>query len=86
MVALFALFHDSRRINEYCDDGHGRRGGEFARSLCGSLVHYGAVLNLVSCPTYGTYGDAVVVVHLTGLHHPNAECAAKEGTEQLFGP
>ena len=39
VVTLFALFHDSRRINEYVDDGHGRRGGEFARSLRGSLVH-----------------------------------------------
>jgi uncharacterized protein len=39
VVALFALFHDSRRINEYTDDGHGLRGGEFARSLRGSLVH-----------------------------------------------
>jgi uncharacterized protein len=39
VVALFALFHDSRRVNEYRDDGHGLRGGEFARSLRGSLVH-----------------------------------------------
>ena len=38
VVALFALFHDSRRVNEYRDDGHGLRGGEFARSLRGSLV------------------------------------------------
>jgi len=39
VVTLFALFHDSRRINEYCDDGHGLRGGEFARTLRGSLIH-----------------------------------------------
>ena len=39
VVALFALFHDSRRVNECRDDGHGERGGEFARSLRGSLVH-----------------------------------------------
>ena len=39
VVTLFALFHDSRRVNEYRDDGHGVRGGEFARSLRGSLVH-----------------------------------------------
>ena len=38
VVRLFALFHDSRRINEYRDDGHGLRGGEFAHSLRGSLV------------------------------------------------
>ena len=39
VIALFALFHDSRRINEFHDDGHGLRGGEFARSLRGTLVH-----------------------------------------------
>jgi uncharacterized protein len=39
VVGLFALFHDSRRINEYRDDGHGLRGAELARSLRGSLVH-----------------------------------------------
>jgi uncharacterized protein len=39
VVTLFALFHDSRRVNEYCDDGHGARGGDFARSLRGGLVH-----------------------------------------------
>src|SRR5262245_6188280 len=39
VVALFALLHDSRRIDEYDDDGHGLRGGEFARSLRGRLVH-----------------------------------------------
>lgn len=39
VVTLFALFHDSRRVNEYRDDGHGLRGAEFARSLRGSLVH-----------------------------------------------
>ena len=38
VVALFALFHDSRRWNEYRDDGHGERGGDFARTLRGSLV------------------------------------------------
>lgn len=39
VVRLFALFHDSRRINEYRDDDHGLRGGEFASTLRGSLVH-----------------------------------------------
>ena len=39
VVTLFALFHDSRRVNEDQDDGHGLRGGEFARSLRGELVH-----------------------------------------------
>jgi len=39
VVTLFALFHDARRVNESWDDGHGRRGGDFARTLRGSLVH-----------------------------------------------
>ena len=39
VVALFALFHDSRRVNQHRDDGHGQRGGELARSLRGTLVH-----------------------------------------------
>ena len=39
VVTLFALFHDSRRVNEHRDDGHGLRGAELARSLRGSLVH-----------------------------------------------
>ena len=39
LVELFALFHDSRRENEYSDYQHGLRGGQFARSLRGSLIH-----------------------------------------------
>lgn len=39
IVRLFALFHDSRRVNDHRDDGHGTRGGELARSLRGTLVH-----------------------------------------------
>lgn len=39
VVTLFALFHDARRINEDRDHGHGQRGGDFARTLRGTLVH-----------------------------------------------
>jgi uncharacterized protein len=39
VVTLFALFHDARRLNEDRDHGHGQRGGDFARTLRGSLVH-----------------------------------------------
>jgi uncharacterized protein len=35
IVELFAVFHDSRRINEGVDDGHGRRGSELAKELRG---------------------------------------------------
>jgi uncharacterized protein len=33
VVSLFAVFHDSMRSNEKRDDGHGRRGAEFAATL-----------------------------------------------------
>jgi uncharacterized protein len=33
VVKLFALFHDSRRIYEQRDKGHGHRGAELARKL-----------------------------------------------------
>ncbi|MDR0996863.1 MAG: hypothetical protein LBL69_04265 [Zoogloeaceae bacterium] len=39
VVRLFALFHDSRRVNDQRDNGHGQRGGDFAKSLRGSLIH-----------------------------------------------
>ena len=35
IVELFAVFHDSQRINEGVDDGHDRRGSELARDLRG---------------------------------------------------
>jgi uncharacterized protein len=37
VVRLFALFHDSRRVNEATDPEHGARGAEYARSLRGRL-------------------------------------------------
>jgi len=38
IVALFAVFHDCRRQNESRDDGHGKRGGDFAYTLRESLI------------------------------------------------
>lgn len=35
VVRLFALFHDSRRENDWLDPDHGARGAEFAASLRG---------------------------------------------------
>lgn len=35
VVELFAFFHDSRRINEHLDRGHGARGAELALQLRG---------------------------------------------------
>ena len=37
VVQLFAVFHDSRRINEGHDDGHGKRGADLAAELRGDL-------------------------------------------------
>ncbi|MFO1491080.1 MAG: hypothetical protein U1F77_11115 [Kiritimatiellia bacterium] len=39
VVRLFALFHDSRRIHDGHDDGHGARGAQYARELHGELFH-----------------------------------------------
>lgn len=35
VIELFALFHDSKRVTETLDNGHGKRGAEFAASLRG---------------------------------------------------
>jgi uncharacterized protein len=37
VVRLFAIFHDSRRVNESTDCGHGQRGAELAAHLCGEV-------------------------------------------------
>lgn len=52
IIELFAVFHDSRRINEGIDDGHGRRGSELARDLRGrvyDLDDKGFVLLIQAC-------------------------------------
>jgi uncharacterized protein len=36
VVRLFALFHDSKRENEFSDPDHGRRGAAYARELRGT--------------------------------------------------
>ncbi len=38
VVQLFAVFHDSRRVNEGTDDGHGQRGAELAARLRGRFT------------------------------------------------
>ena len=35
IVELFAVFHDSKRVNEGIDDGHGIRGAAYTRALRG---------------------------------------------------
>ncbi|HEV7402191.1 MAG TPA: hypothetical protein VGO11_04660 [Chthoniobacteraceae bacterium] len=72
VVRLFALFHDSRRISESYDAGHGARGAEYAASLRGSafalddsrfaLLHHACVWHTDGKhhddPTIGTCWDA----------------------------
>lgn len=36
VVGLFAVLHDSRRVNESIDPGHGKRAAEFIKTLCGA--------------------------------------------------
>jgi uncharacterized protein len=38
VVELFAFLHDSKRINDARDSGHGARGAAFAKKLKGSLL------------------------------------------------
>jgi uncharacterized protein len=37
VVSLFAVFHDSRRVNDGWDHDHGKRGGAYAATLRGRL-------------------------------------------------
>jgi uncharacterized protein len=41
VVELFAFLHDSRRLNDGSDPDHGKRAGEFARSLTGTVIDLG---------------------------------------------
>lgn len=67
VVRLFALFHDSRRVNEDVDHGHGTRGGDLARSLRGTLVHlndarFGLLYDACALHTDGhTIGDPTLL-------------------------
>jgi len=72
VVTLFALFHDSRRVNEDQDDGHGERGAAFAATLRGvmfdlpdphfDLLHHACARHtdgqLSDDPTIGACWDA----------------------------
>lgn len=72
VVRLFALFHDSRRLNDDWDDGHGARGALYAENLRGNgftlddnrfeLLRYACVWHTDGKhhddPTIGTCWDA----------------------------
>ena len=59
VVRLFAWFHDSKRVNDYTDPGHGRRGAEYALSLRGQLFDLddAAMEKLVYACTWHTDRD-----------------------------
>ena len=72
IVRLFAIFHDSARVHDGWDDGHGARGAEYAKSLRGvvydltddefELLHYACVWHTNGMqhddPTIATCWDA----------------------------
>lgn len=72
VVRLFAWFHDARRINDFMDPRHGRRGAEYAAKLRGTLfdledeafdrLHYACAWHTDELhsgdPTIGTCWDA----------------------------
>ncbi len=39
VVELFAYLHDSKRLNERRDPGHGARAADFVRTIQGSIIH-----------------------------------------------
>jgi uncharacterized protein len=75
IVRLFAVFHDSRRLNDGWDEGHGARGAEYARELRGDaydltdedfeLLHYACTW------------------HTDGKHHVNVTIATCWDADRL---
>jgi uncharacterized protein len=75
VVRLFALFHDSRRMNDGHDPGHGARGADYAAKLRGNmfqladdefeLLHYACVW------------------HTDGVSHENATIATCWDADRL---
>ena len=58
IVELFAYLHDSKRVNEGRDPGHGERAARLVRTLQGSVIHLsdGDLDRLVYACTYHTDG------------------------------
>jgi len=66
VVTLFALFHDSRRENDYEDDGHGERGAALATSLRGVLFdlpdpHFELLRHACAWHTHGRLSDDITI-------------------------
>ncbi len=63
VVRLFALFHDSRRENEFTDPDHGKRGAAYARELHGSHFQ-------ISEAQFGLL-EFACTSHTESRHHPD---------------
>ena len=57
VVNLFALFHDSRRLNEHTDHGHGGRGAQLAR-LWHQQGHFAATTGEMDMLMEACYGHS----------------------------
>lgn len=58
LVLLFALFHDSRRFNEFRDPEHGLRGADLAQQLADAFrMEDGRLATLVDACTRHDQGD-----------------------------
>lgn len=67
VVTLFALFHDSRRVNDYEDYGHGGRGAELAADLRGVVYdlpdpQFEWLYRACTLHTGGRHDDSVTVL------------------------
>jgi uncharacterized protein len=75
VVRLFAIFHDSGRINDGWDDGHGARGAEYAKSLRGELYELADdEFNLL---------HYACMWHTEGTHHDNSTIATCWDADRL---
>jgi uncharacterized protein len=67
VAQLFALFHDSRRVDEYSDPEHGLRGAALAEAMNGGLFQLDPVepaLLKEACATHtGGRGPADITIH-----------------------
>jgi uncharacterized protein len=78
VVRLFALFHDSRRENEFTDPDHGRRGAFLAKSLLGHELHLDARrIDLLMEACEG---------HTDIMHHPDPTIATCWDADRLDLP
>ena len=72
VVELFAFFHDSMRINEYQDDGHGARGAQLAKRLRNK--YYQATDHEVDLLVYACEGHSDGKLRVSRILCKRGEC------------